>query len=59
MINCKIDDEIIDINIPDNWKIVRLGNISKIISKGTTPKGGKDAYISEGFNYLRGECVDF
>ena len=59
LVNCKIADEIIDINIPDNWKIVRLGNISKIISKGTTPKGGKDAYISEGVNYLRAECVDF
>lgn len=59
LVNCKIADEIIDINIPDNWKIVRLGNISKIISKGTTPKGGKEAYISEGVNYLRAECVDF
>ena len=38
--------------IPSEWEYVRLKNISSIISKGTTPRGGKNAYIEKGINYL-------
>ena len=34
-----IDDEI-PFEIPETWKWIRLGEISSIISKGTTPRGG-------------------
>ena len=30
-----------------------MGECSKIISKGTTPKGGKNAYTTDGVNFLR------
>lgn len=44
--------------IPENWCWVRLSDLSEIISKGTTPKGGKDAYVSEGINFLRVENIN-
>ena len=44
--------------IPENWCWVRLSNLSEIISKGTTPRGGKDAYVSEGVNFLRVENIN-
>ena len=40
-------------NLPEGWKWVRLGDCAKTISKGTTPEGGKDAYVENGINYLR------
>lgn len=40
-------------DLPEGWKWVRLGDCAKTISKGTTPKGGKDAYVEKGINYLR------
>ena len=43
--------------IPSEWEYVRLKNISSIISKGTTPRGGKNAYVEKGINYLRAENV--
>ena len=43
--------------IPDNWKWVRIGTISKIVSKGTTPQGGKNAYKDSGVKFLRAENV--
>lgn len=52
-----IDQAKINLSIPNNWKFVRLGKMAKIISKGTTPKGGQSSYLSEGINYLRAEGV--
>lgn len=53
--NKKNDIEILEdpYKLPEGWKWVRLGDCAKTISKGTTPKGGKDAYIENGINYLR------
>lgn len=47
------DDALFD--IPSNWRWVRLGDVSSIISKGTTPKGGKAAYLDSGIGFLRVE----
>jgi len=41
--------------IPNNWKWIRLGEISSIISKGTTPRGGNVAYTDSGIGFLRAE----
>ncbi|WP_213819011.1 restriction endonuclease subunit S [Garciella nitratireducens] len=41
--------------IPEGWEWVRLGEISKNISKGTTPKGGRNAYKDKGIYFLRVE----
>ena len=35
-----------------------MGDCSSLISKGTTPKGGKEAYIKEGINFLRIENLN-
>lgn len=43
--------------LPDGWKWVRLGKISKSISKGTTPRGGKNAYLPSGIGFLRIENI--
>ena len=37
--------------VPENWCWIKLGVISSIISKGTTPKGGKSAYVDEGIDF--------
>ena len=44
--------------LPEGWKWCRLGDCSSLISKGTTPKGGKEAYIKEGINFLRIENLN-
>lgn len=44
--------------VPENWCWVRIGAISKLISKGTTPRGGKDAYVNDGVGFLRVENIN-
>lgn len=44
--------------VPENWIWVKLGSLTSVISKGTTPKGGKSAYIDEGVGFLRVENID-
>ena len=44
-------------DIPDSWEWVRLGDISRFITKGTTPKGGKNTYISNGIKFYRAENI--
>ena len=51
-----ITDEI-PFDIPNNWTWTRIKNLSSIVSKGTTPKGGKSVYLSSGINFLRAENV--
>ena len=44
-------------DIPESWKWVRLNNISTVITKGTTPRGGNVAYLDQGVGFLRAENV--
>ena len=44
--------------VPENWCWIKLGVISSIISIGTTPKGGKSAYVDEGIDFLRVENIN-
>ena len=44
--------------IPENWCWVKLSSLSIVISKGTTPAGGKAAYVNEGVNFLRVENLN-
>ena len=44
--------------LPENWCWVRLYSLAHIISKGTTPKGGKDAYVEKGIRFLRIENIN-
>ena len=52
-----IEDEI-PFAVPEGWAWCRLGELSKLISKGTTPRGGKNAYTVIGVNYLRIENIN-
>ena len=44
-------------DIPESWKWIRLGEISSLITKGTTPRGGNVSYLEEGIGFLRAENV--
>lgn len=41
--------------VPENWRWVRLGGIAETLSKGTTPKGGRSAYVTSGVAFVRVE----
>ncbi len=53
----EIKDDEIPFDIPENWKWVRLGDLSSLITKGTTPRGGNVSYIDNGIGFLRAENV--
>lgn len=42
---------------PTHWEVKKLGEICEIISKGTTPKGGKKVYKDSGILFLRAENI--
>lgn len=44
-------------DIPESWVWIRLGEISSLITKGTTPRGGNVSYLEEGIGFLRAENV--
>ncbi|MBL7576192.1 type I restriction enzyme, S subunit [Peptoniphilus asaccharolyticus DSM 20463] len=44
-------------NLPSNWALTSLGMISKVITKGTTPRGGNVSYTSSGIGFLRAENI--
>ena len=43
--------------LPSNWVWTRLGDITEKISKGTTPRGGENAYTKQGIKFLRVENI--
>lgn len=43
--------------IPDTWRWYRLGFITTKIGSGSTPRGGKKAYIDKGVPFLRSQNV--
>ena len=53
----EIKEEEKPFTIPANWCWVRLGEICKLVTKGTTPRGGNDAYVEYGVGFLRAENV--
>ena len=44
-------------NLPQNWTLTILNNLSSLITKGTTPRGGNVAYSEKGIGFLRAENV--
>lgn len=46
--------------VPENWCWVSASNLALVISKGTTPRGGKAGYVDDGIRFLRVEnfCED-
>ena len=50
-----ISDEEKLFEIPDSWEWVRLGDLTKKVGAGNTPKGGSksDVYVTEGIKFIR------
>lgn len=53
----EITEDEIPFDIPENWCWCRLGELSTLVTKGTTPRGGNVAYTDEGIGFLRAENV--
>ncbi len=43
--------------LPLGWEFVRLGSISNKIGSGSTPRGGKNAYVHNGVQFLRSQNI--
>ena len=41
----------------DEWKAIRLGDATTKIGSGATPRGGSNAYVSEGISLIRSQNV--
>ena len=50
-----ITDEEKPFDIPDSWEWVRLGDLTKKVGAGNTPKGGSksDVYVNNGVKFIR------
>ena len=53
----EITEDEVPFDIPESWKWVRLGNLSSLITKGTTPRGGSVSYLDSGVGFLRAENI--
>ena len=47
-----VDDVDVE-NLPEGWRMGCLGEVCSKIGSGSTPKGGKDSYLSEGISLIR------
>ncbi|HAV1553565.1 restriction endonuclease subunit S [Vibrio parahaemolyticus] len=52
-----INEDELPIDLPSGWAVVRLGELTSKLGSGSTPKGGKNAYTSEGIPFLRSQNV--
>ncbi len=46
-----------EIEIPEEWEVKKMKDISKKIVNGTTPKGGKKVYVEKGIVFFRSQNV--
>lgn len=44
-------------DIPTGWSYIRLGDLTSKLGSGSTPRGGKNAYIEDGIPFLRSQNV--
>lgn len=52
-----IDEDSLPFATPPGWQWERLGNITTRIGSGSTPRGGKSAYVDTGVLFLRSQNV--
>ncbi|RDC62371.1 restriction endonuclease subunit S [Adhaeribacter pallidiroseus] len=50
-------EEFSDYNLPNNWKLETIENVSEFIGSGSTPKGGKNTYTELGIPFIRSQNV--
>ena len=53
----EITEEEIPFEIPNSWKWARLGEVTKKIGSGSTPRGGKSVYTIDGPIFIRSQNV--
>jgi type I restriction enzyme S subunit len=44
-------------SLPSGWRFERLGNLTSKLGSGSTPRGGKSAYVLNGIIFLRSQNV--
>ena len=52
-----ITPEEIPFEIPDSWAWCRMGDLCEKTGSGSTPRGGKTAYVSSGIPFLRSQNI--
>ena len=52
-----ITDEEKPFELPTGWAFERLGNLTSRLGSGSTPRGGKSAYVDTGIIFLRSQNV--
>ena len=52
-----IKDEEIPFKIPETWKWCRMHDISEKLGAGSTPRGGKSVYVSNGIMLFRSQNI--
>lgn len=52
-----VASEDIPFEIPSSWEWCNIYSLSTMVSKGTTPRGGNVAYLSDGVGFLRAENI--
>tara|TARA_R110002050_G_scaffold266214_1_gene407542 strand:- start:4000 stop:5757 length:1758 start_codon:yes stop_codon:yes gene_type:complete len=53
----KITDDEIPYKLPESWEWCRMGNITEKLGAGSTPLGGKTAYVDEGIMFFRSQNI--
>lgn len=53
----KADSDSLDIQLPAGWAWSKLGDLCTKTGSGSTPAGGKDAYVALGVPFLRSQNV--
>lgn len=50
-----IDDELS--KLPSGWQWIKIGNLTQKLGAGSTPKGGRQVYLSSGIKFIRSQNV--
>jgi len=53
----EIKPDEIPYDLPKSWEWVRLDDIVSKIGSGSTPRGGKESYLTEGIPFLRSQNI--
>ncbi len=52
-----IREDEVPFNVPKNWKLVRLGEVSTLITKGSTPTSYGHSFVQHGINFVKVEAI--
>jgi type I restriction enzyme, S subunit len=44
-------------SVPEHWQVEVIGNVANKVGSGSTPRGGREAYVEEGYPLLRSQNV--